>query len=94
VAIAFGFFAGFFMGNIFPAAFEVVPGNTRASAVGILNLFGSFVSGFAPLCGGMWKKTLGFEGLTTWTAAGYFVAGIILVAGIRRFFPHDFARVR
>ena len=35
--IAFGFFAGFFMGNIFPAAFEVVPGDTRASAVGVLN---------------------------------------------------------
>ena len=33
-AAAFGLFSGLLMGNIFPAAFEVVPVGTRASAVG------------------------------------------------------------
>ncbi|HEV8542588.1 MAG TPA: MFS transporter [Verrucomicrobiae bacterium] len=92
--IAFGFFAGFFMGNIFPAAFEVVPGDTRASAVGVLNFFGSLISGFATLCGGVWKKTLGFEGLTAWTALGYLLAGLLLIAVARRSFQHDYKQVR
>lgn len=92
-AAAFGLFSGFFMGNIFPAAFEVVPGDTRASAVGVLNFFGAIVSGFATLFGGLWKKTLGFEGLTGWTALAYLLAGLALIAGIRKLFPHDYERI-
>jgi MFS transporter, Spinster family, sphingosine-1-phosphate transporter len=60
---AFGLFSGLLMGNIFPAAFEIIPADTRASAVGILNFFGATVSGFALLFGGIWKKSLGIEGL-------------------------------
>jgi MFS family permease len=91
-AAAFGLFSGFFMGNIFPAAFEIVPGDTRASAVGVLNFFGPLVSGFAPLMAGLWKESLGFEGLTAWTAAAYLLAGIILVSVIRLVFPRDYER--
>ena len=50
-AAGFGLFSGLLIGNIFPAAFEVVPADTRASAVGILNFFGAIMSGFAALFG-------------------------------------------
>jgi MFS family permease len=92
-AAAFGLCCGFFMANIFPASFEIVPADTRASAVGVLNLFGAGVSGFAPLFGGMWKKTVGIEGLLGWTALVYVAAGLALMAGIELFFPRDFERI-
>jgi predicted MFS family arabinose efflux permease len=92
-AVAFGLSAGFLQGNIFPAAFEIVPADARASAVGILNFFGALVSGFATLFGGLWKKTIGIEGLMTRTAVLYLVAGIVLIVGIKCLFKRDFARV-
>jgi predicted MFS family arabinose efflux permease len=88
-ASAFGLFSGLFMGNIFPAAFEVVPVGTRASAVGVLNLCGGMVSGFATLFGGMWKSTLGIDRLLSLTAMTYFATGILLVAGVYFLFPGD-----
>jgi MFS family permease len=89
---AFGLFSGFFMGNIFPAAFEVAPADTRASAVGLLNFFGALVSGFAPLIGGMWKKTIGIERLLTYTSIVYIVAAIVLIVGIQILFRRDYLR--
>ncbi len=93
-AAGFGLFSGFFMGNIFPSAFEIVPADTRASAVGVLNLFGAVVSGFATLFGGMWKKTVGMDRLLSLTALLYVVGAILLVIGIRHLFPRDYRRVR
>jgi len=92
-AAGFGLFSGFLMGNIFPAAFEVVPADTRASAVGVLNFCGSLLSGLAPLVGGIWKRTVGMEQILTGTALAYLVGAAILVAGIRYLFPRDYARV-
>lgn len=91
-AAAFGLFGGFFMGNIFPAAFEVAPADTRASAVGLLNFFGAVVSGFAPLVVGTWKKAIGIERLLTYTAVLYLVAAIVLIVGIRSLFSRDYLR--
>lgn len=90
----FGLFSAFFMGGIFPAAFEVAPGDTRASAVGILNLCGGLVSGFAPLAGGLWKRSLGLETMLSITALIYLIGAAALGYGILRFFPADYARVR
>ncbi len=92
-AAGFGLFSGFFMGNIFPAAFEVVPADTRASAVGVLNFCGGMLSGFAPLVGGMWKRTVGMENLLTGTAVAYLAGAVAVVIGIRYLFPRDYARV-
>jgi MFS family permease len=91
-AACFGLFGGLLMGNIFPAAFEVVPLHTRASAVGILNFCGSILSGFAPWLGGLWKQTLGIDRLMSITALAYLAAGIALIIGIKTLFPHDAAR--
>jgi predicted MFS family arabinose efflux permease len=89
-AAGFGLFGGLLMGNIFPAAFEVVPANARASAVGALNFCGALVSGFAALFGGLWKKSLGIDRLLTLTAIAYVVAGIALIVGIKVLFPRDY----
>ena len=93
-AAGFGLFSGFFMGNIFPAAFEVVPADARASAVGVLNLFGAVVSGFATLFGGLWKKTLGIPALLSYTGLAYALSALLIVAGIRFLFRRDYERVR
>lgn len=92
-AAGFGLFSGLLMGNIFPAAFEVVPADTRASAVGILNFFGAIMSGFAALFGGMWKASLGIDRLLSITALAYVAAGLALVFGIKVLFPRDHANI-
>lgn len=91
---AFGLFGGFLIGNIFPAAFEVVPAGARASAVGMLNFFGSMLSGFAPLAVGTWKKTIGIERMLTGTGIVYLVAAVVLAAAVVRWFPADRARAQ
>jgi predicted MFS family arabinose efflux permease len=92
-AAGFGLFSGLLMGNIFPAAFEVVPADTRASAVGILNFFGAIMSGFAALFGGMWKASLGIDRLLSITALAYVAAGLALIFGIKVLFPRDHANI-
>ncbi len=92
-AAGFGLFSGFFMGNIFPAAFEVVPADTRASAVGVLNCLGALVSGFATLAGGMWKRTIGIERLLSSTALIDVIGALLLFACIKLLFPRDYGRI-
>ncbi len=92
-AASFGLFSGLLMGNIFPAAFEVVPADTRASAVGVLNFFAAIMSGFATLFGGMWKQSLGIDKLLSITALAYLAAGIALIVGIKTLFQRDLAQI-
>ena len=89
-ATGFGLFSGLMMGNIFPAAFDVVPADTRASAVGVLNFFGAIMSGFATLFGGIWKQSFGIDRLLSMTALAYVVAGIALIFGIKKLFSKDY----
>lgn len=92
-AMGFGLCSGFFMGNIFPSAFEIVPADARASAVGVLNLFGAVVSGFGTLAGGALKQSVGIGNLLTFTALAYVLAGLAVIAGIQFLFPRDYERV-
>ena len=85
-ACCLGFSNGFFMGNIFPAAFEVAPKSAQASAVGFLNLFGAIISGLATYFGGLWRKSLGIDGLLANTSIAYAVCGVLLAAGISIWF--------
>jgi hypothetical protein len=70
-----------------------VPADTRASAVGLLNLFGAAVSGFALLFGGMWKETVGIELLLTYTALAYLLGAFLHIAGINWLFRCDYERI-
>lgn len=88
-ATGFGLFSGLFIANIFPAAFDVVASEARATAVGLLNFCGAIMSGFATLFGGMWKQTLGIDRLLSFTALGYLVAGAAVIIGIRYLFARD-----
>lgn len=91
-AAAFGLSSGLFMGNIFAAAFEVVAADLRASAVGLLNLGGGLVSGFGALFGGVWRQSLGIDGLLLITAGIYLAAAVLLVAATLTLFRADHAR--
>jgi MFS family permease len=91
-AAGFGLFSGLLMGNIFPAAFDVVPPETRASAVGFLNFFAAIMSGFAALFGGELKQTMGIGRLLSLSALAYTAAALALVLGIKKLFWKDFAQ--
>lgn len=88
-AMAFGLCSGMMMGNIFPAAFEVVPAGGRASAVGVLNFFGGLIAGLATLFGGLWKASLGIDRLMSLTAVAYAISGLMLVVAIVSCLPRD-----
>ena len=82
VLVGYGFFSGWMIGNIFPAAFEVVRSDQRGLAVGVLNLFGAALSGFAPLLVGRWKETLGLPGMIQYAAVAYGCASMLLLFAI------------
>lgn len=90
--VAFGFLSGWMMGNIFPATFEVISKESRASAVGILNLFGAILSGFAPLLVGAWKDSLGLPGMLCVAASAYLIAAALLLLTIFVYLPSDLVR--
>ena len=85
-AMFFGCFAGFIFSNQAPSAFDVVPATQRASAIGVLNLVGATISGFAPFLGGMARKTIGVGQLMMYTSVIYMAtAGLVLYAILRHF---------
>jgi len=88
-AIGVGFFAGFISGNQAAATFDVVSRQFRASAIGVLNVTGAFVSGFAPFLGGIARGTIGVDRLMSFTAGMYVFTGLVLVYGILRHFERD-----
>ena len=87
--VGYGFCSGWMIGNIFPAAFEVVPNDQRGMAVGILNLFGALLSGFAPLMVGKWKETLGFPGMIQYAAIAFGFASFLLLIAILFTVPRE-----
>ena len=88
-----GLSAGLFIANVAAASFDVVPADTRASAVGFLNLIGALISGFGALLGGLWKQSVGINNLMTYSSIGCVVAGLILILTIKVHFERDYDRV-
>ena len=88
-ATGFGLFSGLFIANIFPAAFDVVSSDARATAVGLLNFCGAIISGFATLFGGLWKQSLGIDRLLSFTAFAYLMAAAAMIIGIKSLFSRD-----
>lgn len=91
-ATAFGFFSGFISGNQAASAFDVVPAAHRASAVGVLNLLGAGVSGFAPFMGGLARRTIGVDRVMVFTGGLYMLTGTFVLYGILRHFRKDHER--
>ena len=88
-AVGVGFFAGFVSGNQAAATFDVVSRQFRASAIGVLNVTGALVSGFAPFLGGVARGTIGVDRLMSFTAGMYVFTGLVLLYGILRHFEKD-----
>jgi len=88
-AAAFAFFSGFIFGNQAASAFDVVPAAHRASAVGVLNLLGSSVSGFAPFLGGLARRTVGVDRVMVSTGGLYLLTGAFVLYGLLRHFRRD-----
>ena len=89
ILVAYGFFSGWMIGNIFPSAFEVVGSSRRGLAVGILNFFGAALSGFAPLMVGTWKKSYGLPGMLGVAGIAYALAAVLLALAIIFTLPKD-----
>jgi len=91
-AAAFSFFSGFIFGNQAAAAFDVVPAAHRASSVGLLNLLGCTVSGFAPFLGGLARRTVGVDQVMIVTGGIYLLTGAFVLYGVLRHFHRDHQR--
>ena len=92
--IAFGLFAGFIIANQAPSAFDVVPASLRASTVGVLNMLGSGVSGFAPFLGGLARRTIGVDRLMVFTGGAYILTAVFVLYGMLRHFDRDHKRAQ
>jgi MFS family permease len=92
--IAFGMFAGFVIANQAPSAFDVVPTSLRASTVGVLNMLGASVSGFAPFLGGLARQTIGVDRLMAFTSVAYTITALVILYGMQRHFERDQRRAQ
>jgi predicted MFS family arabinose efflux permease len=91
-SLGFGFFAGFIAVNQALASFDVVPGAYRATTVGLLNLVGCCVAGFAPFFGGLARNTVGVDQLMSFAASLYLLTGFAVLYVILRHFDRDHRR--
>ena len=92
-AVAFGLTGGLALANLYISSFDVVPADTRASAVAFMNLAGYLTSGFAPLVIGVWKQTIGIGRMMSYTALLLVGAALVLFAATRYLVPKDYERV-
>jgi sugar phosphate permease len=92
-AVAFGLVGGLAMANLYISSFDVVPANTRASAVAFMNLAGYLTSGFAPLVTGVWKQSIGIHRMMSYASLLLVAAAIVLFAAIKFLVPSDYNRV-
>jgi MFS family permease len=87
-AAAFGFFAGWFISNVFAGAYDVISKQNYGLATGILNLTGGIAGGAAILATGLWKASLGMMTLMKWQAiASAGGAMLLLCVVLIRFAP-------
>jgi MFS family permease len=86
VLLASSFGKGIFDGCIYSTMHDVVPSEARASAVGLMTMWGFIGAGLTPLFVAVASRTWGMKAGMTSLAALYFIAVIILLAirGITR----------
>lgn len=92
-AVAFGLVGGLALANLYISAFDVVPADTRASAVAVMNLAAYLTSGFAPLLTGVWKQSIGIHRMMSYTSVLLVAAALVLFAAARFLVPADYKRV-
>lgn len=77
VIAAWGVARGFFQANAFASIFDVVPAESRASAVGFLNVLTAFVCSLSPLAMGALSQRYGTRGFEI----GFAGMGVLLLVG-------------
>jgi len=92
-AIAFGLVGGLTMANLYISSFDIVPADTRASAVAFMNLAAYLTSGFAPLLTGLSKQSLGIHSMMSYAALLMVAAALVQFAAIKWLFSSDYQRV-
>lgn len=75
---AFGFFKGLYDANIFASLHDVVPGERRAAATGLMNSIGWLGGGFAPVIIAALAAGIGMSLAISLTAGIYLIAGLTL----------------
>jgi MFS family permease len=80
VLLASSFGKGIFDGCIYSTMHDVVPSEARASAVGLMTMWGFIGAGLTPLFVAVASRTWGMKAGMTSLAALYFIAVIILLA--------------
>ncbi len=91
---AYGAFAGLMIANIFAAAYDVVDARAFGFAAGVLNMVGGFSAAAIIFLAGLWKNTLGFDGLMRWVAVGCWISALALVAVAVASFRADHQKAR
>ncbi len=83
-SVAYGFASGLHVGNIFPAASQVVPASGYGFAAGLLNLFGGLAGGAGMLLAGRVKDTVGLPFVAASAAVACSAVGVVLAIAVRR----------
>lgn len=92
-AVAFGLVSGLALANLYISSFDVVPADTRASAVAFMNLAAYLTSGFAPLVTGVWKQSIGIHRMMSYSSLLLVAAALVLFTATKFLAPEDYKRV-
>lgn len=77
---AYGAFSGLMVANVFAAAYDIVAPGRYGLAAGLLNMAGGIAATIMIYLAGLWKNSLGFDGLLKWVALGCVFAALFLIA--------------
>jgi len=77
---AYGAFSGLMVANVFAAAYDIVAPGRYGLAAGLLNMAGGVGAAIMIYLAGLWKSSLGFDGLLKWVALGCVFAALLLIA--------------
>jgi sugar phosphate permease len=90
-----GFFKGIYDSNIFAAAFDVVPAETRGTVSGSMNCIGWLMgAGTAPVMIGFLAVHLSLGKAIALSSIAYVIAGILLLLTMRCFLKSDVKKLR
>ena len=81
--VGFGLFKGLYDANLWASLYDVVPGHSRGSAVGIMNSLGWLGGGAAPVLIAMATQHYGMSAALSATAGIYLCAGVCLLVAAR-----------
>lgn len=83
--VGFGLFKGLYDANLWASLYDVVPGRSRGSAVGIMNSLGWLGGGAAPVMIAIAARRYGMSAALSATAGIYLSAGLCLLFAARMF---------